>query len=523
MFLTTSRHWYFFEKNKPMKKSLFVIVASVAITSGQAQGINDALRFAQTNQAGTARFQAMSGAFGALGGDLSAIQVNPAGSAIFADTQIGVTLSSFNTRNKTSFYGTQTSENNTSFDLNQAGAVLVFRNPIEKSGWRKFAIGITYENNGNFDNTSYISGLNTNHSIADYFLSYANPNPRIGQGGILLNTLDTYNFGELNYADQQAFIGYQTYMISPDTNNPENNTYYSNVPSGSYYQENYLESTGYNGKVAFNASAQYKDFLSIGLNINSHFTDYVQTTTFYEDNNNSATTGVRNFAFDNDLHTYGNGFSFQLGAIAKITNALRAGIAYESPTWYTLRDELSQNAASRGFFTTPVADPVLTEAYSNSDIITIFEPYKLKTPGKWTGSVAYVFNKSGLISVDFGIKDYSNTRFRSNGFTFENADMNNLLDYAPEIRVGAEKRIKKWSLRAGYRFEQSPYKNGKTIGDLTGISGGFGYSFGYTKIDLAYTHLQRDTQQSLFSQGFTDAPKIKSQNNNIALTVTFDL
>jgi hypothetical protein len=138
--------------------------------------------------------------------------------------------------------------------------------------------------------------LNTTHSIADYFLSYANPNPRIGQGGILLNTLDTYNFGELSYADQQAFIGYQTYMISPDTNSPDNNTYYNNVPSGSYYQENYLESTGYNGKVAFNASAQYKDFLSIGLNINSHFTDYVQTTTFYEDNNNSATTGVRNFA-----------------------------------------------------------------------------------------------------------------------------------------------------------------------------------------------------------------------------------
>jgi hypothetical protein len=70
---------------------------------------------------------------------------------------------------------------------------------------------------------------------------------------------------------------------------------------------------------------------------------------------------------------------------------------------------LNQNAASRGFFTTPVGDPVLTEAYSNSDIITIFEPYKLKTPGKWTGSVAYVFNKSGLISIDFGIKDYSNT------------------------------------------------------------------------------------------------------------------
>jgi hypothetical protein len=62
-----------------MRKLLFSIIVVSAITSLQAQGINDALRFAQTNQTGTARFQAMSGAFGALGGDLSAIQVNPAG------------------------------------------------------------------------------------------------------------------------------------------------------------------------------------------------------------------------------------------------------------------------------------------------------------------------------------------------------------------------------------------------------------------------------------------------------------
>lgn len=506
-----------------MKKFLFSIILGLAFSAIQAQGVNDALRYAQTNLSGTARFQAMGGAFGALGGDLSALQVNPAGSAIFANTQMGVSLTSYNIRNKASFYGTNTAENNTSFDLNQAGAALVFRNPVEKSGWKKFVIAIDYENNNNFDNATYVSGRNTNHSVADYFLSYANPNPRTNQGGILLNTLDTYNFGELNYADQQAFIGYQTYMISPETNNPENNTYVTNVPAGSYYQENYFESTGYNGKVAFNASAQYNDLFSIGFNINSHFTDYVQTTSFYEDNTNSPNSGVRNFVFENALHTYGNGYSFQLGAIAKITKSLRAGLAYESPTWYTLRDELNQTAASRGYFTTPVDDPVLTDAYSNSDVITIFEPYELRTPGKWTGSLAYVFNKSGLISVDFGIKDYSNTQFRSGGFILENADLDNLLDYAAEVRVGAEKRIKKWSLRAGYRYEQSPYKNGKTIGDLNGVSGGFGYSFGYTKLDLAYTHLQRTTQQSLFSQGFTDAPTIKSQHNNIALTATFDL
>ena len=44
---------------------------------------NLALLFSKENNSGTARFNAMSGAFGALGGDVSAIKINPAGAAIF--------------------------------------------------------------------------------------------------------------------------------------------------------------------------------------------------------------------------------------------------------------------------------------------------------------------------------------------------------------------------------------------------------------------------------------------------------
>jgi long-subunit fatty acid transport protein len=50
--------------------------------------------------------------------------------------------------------------------------------------------------------------------------------------------------------------------------------------------------------------------------------------------------------FDNDLYTYGTGFSFQVGAIAKVTNEMRVGLAYESSTWYNLSDELSQKLVS---------------------------------------------------------------------------------------------------------------------------------------------------------------------------------
>lgn len=506
-----------------MKKYLLLVVAGFSFSAVESQNISDALRYSQESLNGTARFNSMGGAFGALGGDFSSINVNPAGSAVFANTQLGITLSNYNIKNQSDYYGQKNAINNSNFDFNQAGFVLVFDNSGTKNNWNKFVISMNYDKAANLNNSFFASGTNPTNSVADFFLSYANANAH--QGGISLNTLNTYNYEDLNFPDQQAFLGYHAYIINPvNANDPNNDSYTSNVPAGGkYYQDNYIESTGYNGKLAFNLSSQYKDKFSFGLNVNSYFTDYVQSTDFYEDNANSQTTGVRNINFINDLHTYGTGISFQLGAIAKITPSLRAGLAYESTTWYELNDELHQSLGSNGYYDPNAAQPTLSNVTANSDVTIAYEPYKLQTPGKWTGSLAYVFGKSGLISFDVAIKDYGNTRFKSTGFNSVNTDMGNLLTYAPEFRLGVEKIIKQWSLRAGFRNEQSPYKDGKTIGDLTGASAGFGYRFSHTKLDLAYSYSQRKSQQAFFSQDFTDGPMVTSRNNNISLTVLFEL
>ncbi|MEP5428457.1 MAG: UPF0164 family protein, partial [Flavobacteriaceae bacterium] len=66
----------------------FIMVLSCVFLS--AQNINDVLRYSSENIQGTARFQAMGGAFGALGGDLSSLNVNPAGSAVFNYSQFTI-------------------------------------------------------------------------------------------------------------------------------------------------------------------------------------------------------------------------------------------------------------------------------------------------------------------------------------------------------------------------------------------------------------------------------------------------
>jgi len=91
------------------------------------------------------------------------------------------------------------------------------------------------------------------------------------------------------------------------------------------------------------------------------------------------------------------------------------------------------------------------------------------------------------------------------------------------LRIGTEYRIKEWSVRAGYRNEQSPYKNKYTIGGLQAYSTGFGYNFGGTRIDLAYDLSQRYSQRSFFTNGFTDGAAVKTSTSSFTTTLTFEL
>ena len=213
-------------------KKLYIIPLVLTFFNGISQEITtqDALRYATEDLTGTARFRAMSGAFGALGGDLSSINVNPAGTAIFNHNMATVTASSFNTNNKSNYYGTSRTENNSTLDLNQLGAVFVFVDNNETNNWRKISIGLNYENSKNFDNTNYFFGNSTN-SIDQYFLRFANG---IGNEGVF--NVDSANspFESLSFIDQQAWLGYNSYIVEYDS---ANNIYYSNVPNNTTYQQ----------------------------------------------------------------------------------------------------------------------------------------------------------------------------------------------------------------------------------------------------------------------------------------------
>jgi hypothetical protein len=92
-----------------MKKTFILAIGLLAMTTVNAQDITDAVRYSDDNIQGTARFKAMSGAFGALGGDLSAVSINPAGSALFNNSYASLSISYQDNKSNTNYFGSKIS------------------------------------------------------------------------------------------------------------------------------------------------------------------------------------------------------------------------------------------------------------------------------------------------------------------------------------------------------------------------------------------------------------------------------
>jgi len=501
-----------------MKKILPLIAFIFMLSSVKAQTVQDAYRYSSSELSGTARFIGMSGAFGALGGDISAMTLNPASSAVFLSSSATASLSSRSLDNSILYNGGRSNSSESNIDLNNIGGVFVFTTN-QDSDWKKISLGLNYSTEMNFEEDYAVRGTSSN-SIDQYFLNYADGVPlELLQLQESESISDLYSFLGENYGfgTQQAFLGYQGFVIEAEADNPENTEYFSLIDDGNFDQRYAYAATGLNGKLTFNIGTQYKDFLYLGLNLNSHFINYENSTELSEINSNSESL-TSEVSFGNSLITNGDGFSFQLGGIAKVNENIRLGLAYDSPTWFSIREETTQYLESNS----------PSDEFVNviPNIINIYPEYRLEIPSKISASAAYLFGKQGLISFDYGRKDYSNIKFKpENEIDFQNLNENisDNMKAASTYRVGGEYRIADFSLRAGYRFEESPFKNENRVGDLTGYSGGVGYSFGSINLDLAYSNASYEEGTPIYNVGLTDPINIDRDLSKVVLSLTFGL
>ncbi|MGL5620626.1 MAG: UPF0164 family protein, partial [Tannerellaceae bacterium] len=109
-------------------KRLAIVCASTLLIAGDAwaQGEMDAYRYSQTEVTGTARSMSMGGAFGALGGDISSIAINPAGMAVFRKSEVATTLSLSGIKTNSNLNGNKMSADKVKFNFDNIGYVGYF-------------------------------------------------------------------------------------------------------------------------------------------------------------------------------------------------------------------------------------------------------------------------------------------------------------------------------------------------------------------------------------------------------------
>ncbi|MBI9041652.1 UPF0164 family protein [Lutibacter sp.] len=412
-----------------MKKLFLAMVVFVAyFSNAQTLSYNDIGElFSKESINGTARFNAMSGAFGALGGDISAIEINPAGAAVFTKSEVAISLYNKKIKTNTNFYGLNQSSENEFLDLSQAGGVMVFKSNNNNSGWGKFALGFNYSVTNDFNN-SYIAKGNSGYApITDFY------DPEV----VYLN-------------------------------------------SDGHYLQNYTD--GKNEKYTFTIASEFNNNLMLGFSLSTYNIEHFQRV-LTEEYNNDGSGNTFDVSQNQELLTYGDGISFNLGLISKPNNNIRLGLAFQSPIWYSLAEEFLEYDATIFENNINVTNEFsIDDTYSGTNGFD----YKLKTPSKLTGSFAYIFNTSGLISLDYIYKNYSNIKLSNADFTMENQAFNTNLESTTELRLGTEWRVDAFSLRGGYHYEKNPNKNAYQSDDIEGYSLGAGYKFRGGRVDFSY-------------------------------------
>lgn len=118
---------------------------------------NTATVYGNNMTQGSAKYMGMAGAMGAIGGDISAANVNPAGVGVYITGDFQGTLGINSYKNTSTLNNSSLSYKKNNTNLNQLGGVMSF--PLYGSSWKFVNIGVSYINQ-NLDDYTETPGNN---------------------------------------------------------------------------------------------------------------------------------------------------------------------------------------------------------------------------------------------------------------------------------------------------------------------------------------------------------------------------
>jgi len=487
--------------------SLGLVCASLSIKAQVANGsfgyYNDALRYSQTYNFGSARTAALAGSGMALGGDIGSVGMNPAGLGLYNRSQFIFTPAINIFQSDTRFLDNNTPTEESNLDAGNLGLVFNFSNgKLNPSGWSSGSLGITFNRINDFRQNVLYRGFNGNNSIIDAMLEQAN--------GLFPEELSGL-----------AQVGYDHYLINPL---PGAEDIYDSFVLGFPDQSDQITRNGITDEVKISYGTNYDDKLYLGASVGFISTDYRYERVFTESFVNQP---INTFIIDERLDVNGTGVNLSLGAIFRPNDMVRIGASYTSPTWYNFSEESDIFYAS-DYNNYDVAnwlddngnrliqdDTVLNNLNTNTALFV--SEYNLRTPAKVAVGGAFLFGKHGFITADVEYLDYTNSHVSSSDFfaDADNATISNLYQSVTNIKLGGEFRYNIVRLRGGFARLGDPVVSGFDDLDRTRtiISGGVGLNFGKYFFDLAYSSMSYEESFSPYTLDGNANPVAITENN----------
>lgn len=467
-----------------MKRIIFsigILFSLLAVINAQSHV--DALRYSQHTIGGTARSVAMSGAFGALGGDFSSLSHNPAGLGLYRSSEFTFTPEFYSNTTTTRYWGNEVEENKFNFNLSNLGYVANIE--LESGPLKAVNFGLGFNRLANFHKNSVISGDNPYTSYSDFmaddatFYGLEAFSSALFWEGFLI---DDFEFWSPD--SSEVFLEYfssSDYFIGDSIFKPTEQVI-SNIEEGKINE--WVLSLGLN----------ISDILYFGTTIGIQPLQYKSEKIFKEFDANERSYNY--FQFNEYLDVSGTGYTGKFGAIFRPIPLLRIGAAFHLPVYYNIKESYTTNLTSRR------VEGILHPNDGQYRLDELKSEYSVTTPYKLIGSVGLVLGKFLILSGDLEYIDYSTMRMK--GKDYDLSDQNELIreiyDNNINLKTGAEMRLASIYLRGGFAYYGSPFKEQEENVDAFQLSysGGIGFRNSGMFFDLGFQYTNYDERVFLY-------------------------
>lgn len=513
-----------------MKKYILGLVSLTISGFVQAQIPEDALKFSWQVPQGTARIQAIGGAVGALGGDISSLYVNPAGLGFYKTAEFVLSPGLGVVNNiKGNYYNTESKITGDNVLTLGPTGVVIGNGPTRYKN-RNSALAIAINRTANFNNRTYYSGLNNVSSMSEQFAE------ELSRSGMniddILNENSAYPFS--------VAPALYTYLIDVDANTNQVVTATDALLDGGTGLRQLYDRKTTGGVVeitpgfAGNTDDKWYYGGSIGVSLINYESNLNYTET---DESGKTDNGFASFNYMDNFSTKGFGINARLGVIYRPQEHLRFGLALNSPTYMQLEDNRSTEFQTR--LENPVESFTVNSSMFNNNFVG-FAKYMQGTAFKAVLSGAYVFREvedvtqqKGFISADLEYATHNSSRFWSaaeqptpddKAYYRELGDViKDIYKGAVNARLGGELKFNTLMARAGFAYYGNPYKDVNFKANQMNLSGGLGYRNKGFFADISYVHrMMKDGQFPYLLTGQPNNAAILNQTNgSVALTLGF--